>query len=207
MLHRSGRTCWKRFAAVLLSGLVAAAALGIGMAQGALAASFFISGQSFQISADTLRGRGQSIYPMVDVTRKGTLVPVMVQGFRHAGISGLCNSVEFPIPVLGVYTLVLTGGERRQVEVTNLFIDATSLSAGQSTSGNIDLGVAAGAVTKGPIRPGDRRSRFFHPDAFAVQSESVVLKDVRVTSVAVSASTFNVPGLRLQLKRGRHHCF
>ncbi|MFD0502209.1 hypothetical protein ACFQ0G_52590 [Streptomyces chiangmaiensis] len=55
MLHRSGRTCWRRFAAVLVPSLAAVAALGIGMAQGALAASFFISGQRFQVAADTLR--------------------------------------------------------------------------------------------------------------------------------------------------------
>ncbi|MFE6555622.1 hypothetical protein ACFVHS_45810 [Streptomyces sp. NPDC057746] len=81
MLHRSGRTSWRRFAVVLVPSLTAAAALGIGMAQGALAASFLISGQRFQLAADTLSGRGVSIYPMVDVTRKGTLVPVVVLGF------------------------------------------------------------------------------------------------------------------------------
>lgn len=92
MLHRAGRTSWKRFAAVLVPSVMAAAALGIGMAQGALAASFLISGQKFQVALDTLDVRGLSIYGMVDVTRKGTLVPVVVTGASRAEISGLCQS-------------------------------------------------------------------------------------------------------------------
>ncbi|MEU6097307.1 DUF6230 family protein [Streptomyces sp. NPDC047079] len=207
MLHRSGRTCWTRFAAVLLPAVAAAAALGIGMAQGALAASFLISGQRFQITADTLRGRGASIYPLVDVTRKGALVPVVVLGFRHAEISRLCLSVELPVPMLGPYTLRLTSADGRRVEAANLFIDVTSVRAEQAHADDIDIGVAAGAVRKGPIDPGDRNSRFFDPNVFAQQAESVVLNDVRATSVATSAGTLNIPGLDLRIEQGRHRCF
>jgi hypothetical protein len=207
MLHRSGRTCWKRFAIALLSGVAAAAAIGIGMAQGALAASFFISGQSSQVAAETLRVRGLSIYPMIDVARNGKLVPVQVLGFRHADIDRLCLSVEAPIPLLGPYTLLLTSGDQRLVEATNLFIDATSVSVGQADTNDIDIGVAAGSVHKGPINPGDRGSQFFDPNAFAQQAESAVLTDVRVKSVAVSSGTLNIPGLRLQVEQGSHHCF
>ncbi|MEU1595888.1 DUF6230 family protein [Streptomyces sp. NPDC005708] len=207
MLHRSGRTCWRRFAAFLVTGVAAAAALCIGMAQGALAASFFISGQRFQVAANKLNARGLALYPMVDVARKGTLVPVVVLGFRHANISRLCLSVNLPVPVLGTYTLLLTGGDRSQVEATNLFIDATSISADQANSNNIDIGVAAGSVTKGPINPGDRNSRFFDPNIFAQQADSIDLTNVRVTSVAVSAATLDIPGLEVQIEPGSHNCF
>ncbi|MGV9561438.1 DUF6230 family protein [Streptomyces sp. NPDC003480] len=207
MLHHSSRTCWKRFAAVLLPAVAAAAALGIGMAQGALAASFFISGQRFQLSADTLRGRGVSIYPMVDVTRKGTLVPVVVLGFNHADITGLCQSLELPVPGLGPYTLLLTSARQRRVEAANLFIDAISVSADQGDTHDIDIGVAAGAIRKGPINPGDRNSRFFDPDVFAQQADSVLLTNVRVASVAASAVTLNIPGLDLRIEQGSHRCF
>lgn len=112
MSHGCGRTRWKRFALVLVPSTAAAAALGIGMAQGALAASFFISGDRFQFAADTLTTRGTSIYGMVDVTREGRRVPVVVTGARHATIKRLCESVAVEIPVLGLYTLRLTGGDR-----------------------------------------------------------------------------------------------
>jgi hypothetical protein len=205
MSHGFGRTRWKRFAVVLGAGVTAAAALGIGMAQGALAASFFISGQRFQVSADTINVRGLSIYGMVDVTRKGALVPVVVTGLRSAKIGGLCQSVVVPIPVLGPYTLRLTGGDRTVAK--NMFIDATSLSAGQANLDDIDIGVAAGAVSKGPINPEDRDSRFFDPDGVAQQAVSAVLTDVRATAVAVSAATLNIPDLDVRLKQGRRECF
>ncbi|MCX4695668.1 DUF6230 family protein [Streptomyces sp. NBC_01408] len=207
MPHRAGKTSWKRFAAVLVPGVTAAAALGISMAQGALAASFFISGQKFQVAVDTLNADGLSIYGMVDVTRKGTLVPVVVTGVSRAKISGLCQSVVVPIPVLGPYTLRLTGGEQSQVQAKNLFLDATSLSIGQANFDNIDIGVAAGSVSKGPINPADKDSRFFDPNGFAQQANSAVLSNVHATTVAVSAATFNVPDLDVRLKQGHHECF
>ncbi|MEU0369763.1 DUF6230 family protein [Streptomyces sp. NPDC006283] len=207
MSHSFGRTRWKRFVVVLGAGVTAAAALGIGMAQGALAASFFISGQKFQVGADTMRVRGLSIYGMVDVTKKGTLVPVAVTGMRSARISGLCQSVVVPVPVLGPYTLRLTGGDRETTEAKNLFIDTTDLSVGQANLDDIDIGVAAGAVRKGPINPEDRDSRFFDPNGVAQQAVSAVLTDVEATAVAVSAGTMNVPDLRLRLKQGSHECF
>ncbi|MET7861094.1 DUF6230 family protein [Streptomyces sp. NPDC005318] len=207
MSHRSGRTCWKRFAAVLVPGVTAATVLGIAMAQGALAASFFISGQRFQVAVDTLRSRGVSIYGMVDVSRAGALVPVVVIGARNATISGLCQSVVVQVPVLGPYTLRLTGGEQRPVEARDLFLDVTSATVGQANLEGLDIGVAAGAVTKGPISPEDRNSQFFDPNGFAQQAVSSTLTDVRVTAVAVTAATFNVPDFGVRLKQGRHECF
>ncbi|MDF6040692.1 DUF6230 family protein [Streptomyces sp. JH14] len=207
MSHRSGRTSWKRFAAVLVPGVTAATVLGIAMAQGALAASFFVSGQRFQVTADTLRSRGVSIYGMVDVSRAGTLVPVVVIGARNATISGLCQSVVAPVPVLGPYTLRFTGGEQRPVEARDLFLDVTSASVGQANLDGLDIGVAAGAVTKGPISPEDRNSQFFDPNGFAQQAVSSTLTDVRVTAVAVTAATFNVPDFGVRLEQGRHECF
>lgn len=207
MPHRSGRTCWKRFAAVLVPSVAAAAVLGIGMAQGALAASFFISGQTFQVRAGTLTAQGLSTYPIVDVTRKGTLVPVVVLGFRRAQISKLCLSVDIPVPMLGTYTLVLTGGRNRRVEASNLFIDTTSVSAAQANNYNVEIGVAAGSMTVGPVNPGDRRSHFFDPNVFAQQADSAVLTDVEVNSVAVSSGTLNIPGFELEIEQGTHNCF
>ncbi|MFF7472960.1 DUF6230 family protein [Streptomyces sp. NPDC008092] len=207
MSHRAGRTRWRRFAVVLVPGVAACATVGIAMAQGVLAASFFISGQQFQVSADKLTARGFSLYGMVDVTRKHELVPVVVSGFRHATVDGLCQSVVVDVPVLGTQTLRLTGGDGRPAEASNLFIDATSESVGDAFFGGLDIGVAQGAVTKGPVRSGDRNSRFFDPDGVAQQATSTTLNDVRVSAVAVSAGTFNIPGLRLRVLQGNRACF
>ena len=206
-MHHAGRTCWRRFAAVLIPGITASAALAIAMAQGALAASFFISGQRVQVTAEKLTMRGFSLYGMVDVPKNGNPVPVMVIGARHATVSGLCQSVVVDIPVRGAQTLRLTGGNEHPAEATNLFLDATSEFIGQADFSGIDTGVAQGAITKGPINPGDRDSRFFDPNGVGQQAASATLTNVRVTAVAVSAGTFNSPGLYEQIKQGRHECF
>ncbi|ANP48505.1 hypothetical protein J2Z21_005811 [Streptomyces griseochromogenes] len=206
MAHRVGRTRWRRFAVVLVSGVVACGTLGIAMGEGALAASFLISGKRFQVTADTLTARGLSIYSMLDVTKHGERVPVLVTGSRHSTISGLCQSVLVEVPVLGPQTLKITGGNERPVEATNLFLDTTFQSAGQADFRGLDMGIAQGEITKGPINPGDRNSPYFDPGGFGQQATSVSLTDVRLTAVALSAGTFDIPGLRVRIEQGRHEC-
>ncbi|MEU2617937.1 DUF6230 family protein [Streptomyces sp. NPDC007157] len=206
MSHRAGRTRWRLFAVVLVPGVAACATVGIGMAQGVLAASFFISGQKFQLTADSLTARGVSLYSMIDVTRKRELVPVVVTGFRHAKVSGLCEAITVDVPVLGTQTLRLTGGDQRLAEASDLFLDATAEAAAEANFTGLDIGVAQGAISKGPVRSGDRDSRFFDPDGVGLQSTSVTLTDVRVNTLALSAGTFNVPGLRVSIQSGNHTC-
>ncbi|MER7834799.1 DUF6230 family protein [Streptomyces sp. NPDC096040] len=206
MPHRAGRTRWRLFAVILVPAVAACATVGIGMAQGVLAASFFISGRKFQVTADSLTARGFSLYGMIDVTRKHELVPVMVSGFRHATVSGLCQSVVVDVPLLGTQTLRLTGGDHRLAEASDLFLDATVDAAGDANFTGLDIGVAQGALTKGPVRSGDRDSRFFDPDGVAQQAVSATLTDVRVNAVALSAGTFHIPDLRVRLQPGNHAC-
>ncbi len=53
-----GRVDWKRTAAVAMPAVVAVGALAMVMAQGALAASFAVSGTSFQVSSSKLSSKG-----------------------------------------------------------------------------------------------------------------------------------------------------
>ncbi len=53
-----GRTRWRRFAAVVIPAAAAAGAIVFGMANGAIAASFNVSGQTFKVSADRLEATG-----------------------------------------------------------------------------------------------------------------------------------------------------
>jgi hypothetical protein len=160
-----------------------------------------------KISADTLNARGFSLYSMIDVTREREAVPVLVAGARHATLTGLCQSVVIDLPVLGPQTIRLTGGEVRPIEASNLFLDVTDQSAAQANFRDLDIGVAQGDITKGPIRPEDRKSRFFDPNLPGQQAKSVNLTNVRTIAYAVSADGFDVPGLRAVLEQGRHECF
>ncbi|MFF3468662.1 DUF6230 family protein [Streptomyces sp. NPDC001984] len=207
MPRHAGRTCWKRFAVFLIPSVAACATIGIAMAQGVLAASFFVSGQEFQVATGTLAARGVSIYGMVDVTRKRELVPVTVTGARYATIRELCQSVLVDIPVLGPFTARFTGGREEPVEASNLFIDATNQTADKAVFRSLDIGVAQGEITKGPINPGDRDSKFFDANGVGQQAVSATLTNVHWTAVAVSAGTFSIPGLRAQIRQGQHECF
>ena len=71
---------------------------------------------------------------------------------------------------------------------------------------DLDIGVVAGSVTKGPIDPGDRNSGLFDPNGFAQQAVSATLTDVRINAVAISAATLSVPDLEVSLKQGSHRC-
>ncbi|MGO4747485.1 cholesterol esterase, partial [Streptomyces sp. 2MCAF27] len=61
-----GGTRWKRFAVVMVPSVAATAAIGVALAQGALAASFSVSGQQFKVSADLLKGKGFVQYGTLD---------------------------------------------------------------------------------------------------------------------------------------------
>ncbi|KAF4409274.1 MULTISPECIES: DUF6230 family protein [Streptomyces] len=205
-----GGTRWKRFAVVMVPSIAASAAVGVALAQGALAASFSVSGQSFKVSADRLDGEGFVQYGAVaeGVDLKGNKAahPVAVSAFKHATIKNMCQSVVTPnIPVLGSVSLQLkAGGGSQAVEADNLYIDVADLNA-NATFKNIDIGVAAGSTTKGPGMKGGKEQA--NPNGFAQQADSAVLTDVKQTAWATSAGTFKLSGLSMKLHKGVKECY
>src|SRR3954447_2556732 len=86
-----GGTRWKRFAVVMVPSVAATAAIGVALSQGALAASFSVSGQQFKVSTDRLDGTGFVQYGAIDAQKGGKQVPVAVSGFSNAKIRNLCQ--------------------------------------------------------------------------------------------------------------------
>ncbi|MFC8668276.1 MULTISPECIES: DUF6230 family protein [Streptomyces] len=205
-----GGTRWKRFAVVMVPSVAATAAIGVALAQGALAASFSVSGQSFKVTADRLDGVGFSQYGAIDqgYTLKGekTAHPVAVSAFKSAKITNMCQSVVTPdIPLIGSVSLNLkAGGGSTPVEAENLYIDVEDLQA-NATFRNIDIGVAAGDATKGPGMKGGKEQA--NPYGFAQQADSATLTDVKQTAWATTAGTFKLSGLKMSLSRGVKECY
>ncbi|MPY61347.1 DUF6230 family protein [Streptomyces spongiae] len=204
-----GGTRWKRFAVVMVPSVAATAAIGVALAQGALAASFSVSGQSFKVTAGRLDGTGFSQYGAIDqgYTLKGekTAHPVAVSAFKNAEISNMCQSVVTPdIPLVGTVSLKLTAGTGgKKVEAENLYIDVEDLSA-DATFRNIDIGVAAKDASKGPgIAKGDQAN----PYGFAQQADSATLTDVKQTAWATTAGTFKLSNLKMSLHKGVNECY
>ncbi|MFF4798777.1 DUF6230 family protein [Streptomyces sp. NPDC001351] len=204
-----GGTRWKRFAVVMVPSVAATAAIGVALAQGALAASFSVSGQQFKVSADSLVGHGFEQYGAIDsgytLDGKKTAHPVAVSAFNDATITNLCQSVVTPdIPLLGSVSLILhAGGGKDPVEASKLYIDLDDLSA-DATFTNIDIGVAARDANKGPgIKSGDTTN----PNGFAQQAEKAELTGVKQTAWATTAGTFKLSGLKMSVQTGTHECY
>ncbi|MFI6700789.1 DUF6230 family protein [Streptomyces sp. NPDC050509] len=205
-----GGTRWRRFAVVMVPSVAATAAIGVALAQGALAASFSVSGQSFKVSADQLVGYDFIQYGSIDAGTdlKGnkTANPVAVSGFSRATITNMCQSVVTPnVPIFGSVSLELRAGTNanKPVKATNIYIDIAQLDADAEFE-KIDIGVAAGDKNnKTGINPGDQANEF----GFAQRAEKATLTNVEQTAWATTAGTFTLSNLSLKLHKGVKECY
>ncbi|MFF2325456.1 MULTISPECIES: DUF6230 family protein [unclassified Streptomyces] len=207
-----GGTRWKRFALVMVPSVVATAAVGVGLAQGALAASFSVSGQSFKVRADKLVGHNFVQYGSVatgkDLKGEDAAHAVAVSGFSDAKITNMCQSVVTPnLPFgLGNVTLQLKAGTdpKKPVKATNLYLDIAELDA-DAYFENIDIGVAAGSVGDPGIQSGTEKA--VNPNGFAQRSKKATLTNVKQEAWATTAGTFRLSNLSLRLHSGVKECY
>lgn len=211
-----GGTKWKRFAVVMVPSVAATAVIGMALAQGALAASFAVSGQSFKVSAERLDGEGFVQYGGLDAhSGGGAPEAVAVSGFKKAYITKMCQSVVVPVPGFGSVSLNLNAGMKgdngankdQRVEADNLYIDLNQLDADAEFQ-DINIGVAAGSTNKaqGPATtPGNGGPAL--PNSFAQEARTATLTDVKQTAWATSAGTFKLKGLSMSVKPGVHECY
>ncbi|MFI2375724.1 DUF6230 family protein [Streptomyces sp. NPDC018964] len=197
-----GGTRWKRFAVVMVPSVLATAAVGVGLAQGALAASFSVSGQQFKVTADYLKGEGFAQYGGIDTVYTSTEgkekkpVPVAISSFDTAKITKMCQSVATKIPLIGktVY-LRLDAGRQKPVTAENLYIDVAQLDADAKFE-DIDIGVAVQDKTRGPANKDEKTTL---PGGFAQQARVAHLYNVEQTAWATTAGTFTLNGLSMRL--------
>jgi hypothetical protein len=198
--HVLGRTRWKRFAALMVPTTAAAGALTLMMANGALAASFAVSGQSFKLSAASLEGEGFEQFGGVDQSKDGTLHPVAVSAIGEARVKKLCQSVKVPAGPLGSVVVTITaGGGKDPVEASNLVVDAATLS-GDAEFKNIEIGRDASTLNKVSGVRGPQ-------GLFGQQADHVKITGLEQTAWATTAGTFKLQGLKLGLKVNGSECF
>jgi hypothetical protein len=192
-----GRTRWRRFAIVLVPGMAAAFAVLIGMANGAIAASFAVSGQTFKVSASKLVGKGFVQYGGFAVEKGGTGAPgdpkthaVAVSGMKSATLTELCQSVK--VPGLPLSLVIRAGGGGTPATATNLLIDMDQLS-GDATFTNINIGQDASTLDKGPDGARGLAGQF------GQQADEVTILNLRQVARATSAGTFVLNGLDLRV--------
>jgi len=200
---KPGRVRWRRFAAIAVPSLaVTGVVLGL-TSGGALASSFSISGQQFQVSADSLNGTGFQQFATVDHEANGTPVPVAESEIGTAKIANLCQSVVAPFPLgLGTFTLRITaGGGSTPVSASSLIIDANQLSGSTAIFHNINIGQDASTLNAVPNVP------LGAAGTFGQQSSDITIDNLHQTALSTSAGTFTMPGFGLSLTAGSHPCF
>jgi hypothetical protein len=197
----TGRTSWRKFAVLCVPGFATVAALAIALANGALAASFAVSGQQFKVSADSLDGDGFAQYGSVDRNARGELIPVAVTAIKSAEMKGLCQSVVTKLPVIGTISLRLTAGTgEKPVKARGLFVDATQLS-GDAGFNNIEIGRDASTLDKGPAKAKGLQ------DLFGQQADDIHINKLRQTAWATNAGEFRLADLSMKVNKGKRECF
>jgi hypothetical protein len=185
-----GRTRWRRFAALSVPAVIAAGGLMFGLANGAIAASFNVSGQSFKVSADKLVGTGFAQFSGQDTTAGGTVIPVAESAIGHADLTNLCQSVK--VPNLPIVLRIEAGKDpNNPASADNMLIGMSSLS-GDAVFENIQIGRDGKEVSGVNQLQG----------TFAQSATKVTITNLKQVATSTSAGTFSLTGLSLRLLTG-----
>ena len=194
-----GRTTWRRFAIAVAAPAVVAGGLVFGVATGALAASFSISGTQFKLSADKLVGTGFTQYSGgLHVQKTNTDVPAAMSGIHEAKITNLCQTVA-----VGPIILRIEAGKdaANPVEASDLLIGMSELG-GDATFTNIDIGQDASTLDKDGLKTHGAVG------GFGQQADTVTITNLKQVAYSTSASTFKLSGMSLKLFVGNgKECF
>ena len=203
-----GRVRWKRFALMFVPAAGITAGLLIATANGALAASFSISGQQGETSADSLVGQGFQQFGTADAANAANgsaLQPVAESEIGTAQITNLCQSLVEQLPLgLGTVTLVIRGGNNgTAASASSLIIDANQLSGSNATFGTIQEGIDNSAVSDA----GMKAPTLAGAGNFAQQAKTIEIDNLQEIAYSTEAGTFTLPGFSLSLTAGNHECF
>lgn len=212
MTPGAGRIRWRRFAVAAVPAVAAAVGIVMLEGQGALAASFTVSGLPATITADKMVGTGFAQYGSIDGANGNSTaginaaIPVAVTGLKSATLYNLCQSVTipFPINIPGVgnsVSMVIKAGTdtKNPVTASNLFIDMTKMS-GDAVFTNIQIGNDASTLSKGPAG-----AQGFQ-NMYGQQADGLTVTNLKQTAYATSAGTFTLNGMTLSLVNGTSSC-
>jgi hypothetical protein len=189
-----GGTRWRRFAAVMIPGTLAVAALGWGIEAGAVPVTFAVSGAQFKVTATHLHGTNFVQYGSIVQQKNGTPHAVAVSQISDATLTNLCQSVDQPTPI-GTVVLKLTAGDNgTDVHATDLLIDMSQLS-GDATFTHIDIGQDASDL-----------SPHGAPGGFGQSADVIDIDGLTQIAWATTAGTFTLPHLNLSLGGAGSEC-
>ncbi|MFD9905706.1 DUF6230 family protein [Streptomyces sp. NPDC059063] len=196
---REGRTNWKKAAVVALPAFVAVGAMASVMAEGALAASFAVSGTSFQVSSGKLTSQGLASYVETDRSVDGKGHPVALLGIGDATLSDICQAAEVKTPLGTVVFKLTAGGDAGNVTASNLIIDGEDL-VGDARFGTAQIGRDASTLDEVPGVKGDKGK-------FGLQAGDIEVSKVRSHAWSATGGNFRLKGMRVDVSLGGKKCF
>ncbi|GHE85293.1 cholesterol esterase [Streptomyces longispororuber] len=194
-----GRTNWKKTAVIALPAFVAVGAMASVMAEGALAASFAVSGTSFQVSSGRLSSQGLASYVETDRSVDGKGHPVALLGIGDATLSDICQAAAVKTPLGTVVFKLTAGGDAGNVTASSLVIDAEDL-VGDARFGTAEIGRDASTLDEVPGVKGDKGK-------FGLQAGDIEVSKVRSNAWSATGGNFRLKGMRVDVSLGGKKCF
>ncbi|GGN76998.1 cholesterol esterase [Actinoplanes lobatus] len=196
-----GRTSWGRACWLLLPSLAVLGGLTVGIAEGALAASFGVSGQYIKVRAGSVEGTDVAAYLDTVQSVDGTHHPVMLAGVGRASMRDVCTSAVVDVPVVGKISLKVLGGTTEAITGTNVVADADSLLGGGGVVTDVEAGRDASTLDRVPGVSGPA-------GRFGLQAGSLRTEDVRSTAWSANGATIELAGdLEVNVTSGVDECF
>ncbi|GHB78882.1 cholesterol esterase [Streptomyces cirratus] len=194
-----GRVDWRKTAAVALPAVLAIGVMATVMAQGALAASFAVSGTGFQVSSSKLSSKGLASYVQTDRSADGKGHPVALLGIGEATLSDICQAARVETPLGTVVFKLTAGGQAGQVTASNLVIDGEDLD-GDATFGTARIGRDPSTLDQVDGVRGE-------PGKFGLQAGNIEVLDVKSHAWSATGGNFRLKGMRLNVSLDGEQCF
>ncbi|MEU8837759.1 DUF6230 family protein [Streptomyces roseus] len=194
-----GRVRWRKSAAVAVPAVLAVGAMAVVMAQGALAASFAVSGTAFQVSSSKLSSKGLASYVQTDRSVDGKGHPVALLGIGEATLTDICQAAEVQTPLGTVVFKLTAGGAAGEVTAGNLVIDGEDLD-GDATFGTAQIGRDASTLDRVDGVRGE-------PGKFGLQAGDIEVVGVRSHAWSATGGNFRLKGMRLSVGLDGKKCF
>ncbi|MGY3205644.1 DUF6230 family protein [Streptomyces sp. TE5632] len=194
-----GRTHWKRSAVMFVPCTLAVGAMGIALAQGAIAASFAVSGTAFKVSASEVTASGVSSFPS-SIGSSGDAKPVLLAAVKNGTVSGVCVSLKQKVPVVGEISMLVRSGAEKPLEGSDLVVNADALTGGKGKVTGVQAGRDASTLTGAPGVTGPK-------GVFGVQADTAVAQDVRSAAYSANGGTLTLEKLEIEFSRAGEQCF
>lgn len=184
----------------MLVGLFGIGLMFTGLSQGALAASFSVSGTSYKATADNLNAQGVVQYGSVDQSANKAH-PVLINGFRQAKLDNFCQSILVPgLPGVGEATVRIATPGAAGMSANNLVIGVQDVQ-GDLTLDNVQIGRDSGTFDNGPTGLQGKQG------GFGIQATGAHIAHLRQVAWSTTASTLKLNQVHIDVKPGKHECF